>query len=140
MTQTPRPTWQPLSALPLIRSLIEGMLQEAEEHYQTLQAARLRPHVLDDETVRRIIEVFGAQADDLWLFEEQLSHWQQARPTLAQRQALERLSGQLTRLREVLASILALVDELKQGTIETVLSKSDIELGLEVLSGKRKRW
>jgi hypothetical protein len=35
------------------------MLQEAEEHYQTLQKARPRPHVLDDETVRRVIEVFS---------------------------------------------------------------------------------
>jgi hypothetical protein len=138
VTQDPSPTWQPLSALPLIGSLIEGMLQEAEEHYQTLQKARPQPHVLDDDTVRRVLEVFGAQADDLWLFEEQLSRWQQASPTLAQRQALERLSGQLTRLRGVLASILALAEELKQGTIETVLRKRDIELGLEVLLGKRK--
>jgi hypothetical protein len=44
----------------------------------------------------------------------------------------------LTRLRSVLASILALAEELKQGTIETMLRKSDIELGLEVLLGKRK--
>jgi hypothetical protein len=53
VTQDPSPTWQPLSALPLIGSLIEGMLQEAEEHYQTLQKARPRPHVLDDDTVLR---------------------------------------------------------------------------------------
>jgi hypothetical protein len=114
------------------------MLQEAEAHYQTLQTARPRPHVLDDYTVGRVIEVFGAQADDLWLFEEQLSRWYHASPTSAQHQELERLSGQLTRLRGVLASILALAEELKQGTIETVLRKSDIELGLEVLLGKRR--
>jgi uncharacterized protein DUF433 len=35
------PNWQPISALPLIGSLIEGMLQDAEEHYQTLQEVRL---------------------------------------------------------------------------------------------------
>jgi len=38
----------------------------------------------------------------------------------------------------VIAAILALAEELKGGTIESVLAKSDIELALEVLSGKRK--
>ena len=31
-----------------------------------------------------------------------------------------------------------LAEELKQGTIESVLRKSDLELGLEFLLGKRK--
>ncbi len=50
----------------------------------------------------------------------------------------ERLGGQLTRLREVIGSILALAEELKSDTIESVLAKSDIDMALEVLSGKRK--
>jgi hypothetical protein len=32
-----------------------------------------------------------------------------------------------------------LAEELKGGTIETIMAKSDLELGLEVLLGKRKR-
>jgi hypothetical protein len=51
---------------------------------------------------------------------------------------VERLGGQPSTLREVIASILALAEELKGGTIERVLAKSDIELALEVLSGKRR--
>jgi hypothetical protein len=35
-------------------------------------------------------------------------------------------------------SILSLAEELKQGTIESVLRKSDLELSLEFLLGKRK--
>ena len=40
---------------------------------------------------------------------------------------------------EVAESILSLAEELQQGTIESVLRKSDLELGLEFLQGKRKR-
>jgi hypothetical protein len=94
--------------------------------------------VLDDYTVGRILEVYGAQANDLWLYEEQLSWWRQANPTSAQQQEIDRLSGQLSKLRGILASILSLAEELKGGTIESVLAKSDIELALEVLSGKRR--
>jgi len=36
-------------------------------------------------------------------------------------------------------TILALLDELKRGIINRILEKSDFELGLEVLLGKRKR-
>jgi hypothetical protein len=46
---------------------------------------------------------------------------------------LDRLEGQLERLRAVLTNILELAEEIKQGTIEQVLAKSDLELGLEAL-------
>src|SRR5262249_57930329 len=72
LTMAEQPDWQPISRLPLIVSMIDGMLQDAEEHYQTLLQAAPKPHVLDDYTVGRVFEVFGRQKDDLWLFEEQL--------------------------------------------------------------------
>jgi hypothetical protein len=34
-----QPDWQPISRLPLIGSMIDGMLQDAGEHYQTLLQA-----------------------------------------------------------------------------------------------------
>lgn len=106
--------------------------------HSDLQQARERPHMLDDYTVGRVIKVFTEQSNDLWLYEEQLARWKKDELTTTQRQEVERLDGQLTRLREVLTAILALAQELKGGTIESVLAKSDIELALEVLSGKRK--
>jgi hypothetical protein len=60
-----RVNWQPISALPLIGSMIDGLLDEVEKHYANLQACRLKPHVLDNDTVGRIIEVYSAQADDV---------------------------------------------------------------------------
>jgi hypothetical protein len=114
------------------------MLEMAEEQYSTLLEVRDRPHVLDDSTVGRVIEVFTKESEALWLYEEQLRRWQAIDLTATQRQEVERLGGQLSTLREVIASILALAEELKGGTIERVLAKSDIELALEVLLGKRR--
>ena len=53
--------------------------------------------------------------------------------TPSQRTEVQRLAGQMLRLHEVIASILHLADELKEGTIEKQLAKSDVELGIEVL-------
>jgi len=129
---------QPISALPLIGSIIDGLLDEMEKQYTNLQACRPKPYVLDDHTVGRVIKVYSAQAEDLWLYEEQLSRWKALNLTPSQRQEVDRLAAQIPTIRERITAILALAEELKGSTIESVLAKSDLELGLEVLLGKRK--
>jgi len=71
------------------------------------------------------------QRDFLGVFVEPLARWRNEQPTDGQRCELDRLEGQLERRRKVLGDILALAEELQQGTIERVLAKSDLELGLE---------
>jgi hypothetical protein len=134
----PQVNWQPISALPLIASMIDGLLEEAEQQYENLQSCRPQSHVLDDYTVGRVIKAYTEQADDVALYAEQLSRWSGLNLTPSQRQEVARLSGQVPRIRERISAILALAEELKGGTIEAVLGKSDLEVGLEFLLGKRK--
>jgi len=42
------PNWQPISFLPNIAWMINGMLESAQDVHGSLQQARLRPHVMDD--------------------------------------------------------------------------------------------
>ena len=133
-----QPDWQPISRLPLIGSMIDGMLQDAEEHYQTLLQVSPEPRVFDDYTVGRVFEVFGSQKNDLWLFEEQLARWKMDKVSVGERHEVDRLTEQVGRCRTVIDSILSLAEQLKEGTIEKVLAKSDLELGLEFLLSKGK--
>ena len=133
MPKKPTPRWQPISQLPLLAVAIDGMLESAEETYQSLQQARPKPHVLDDYTVGRVIKVHTAQQNDLGLYDEQLQRWKKQTLTDTQRQEVDRLTVQVGRLRQVITAILTLADELKAGTIEQVLGKSDVEVGLEFL-------
>jgi hypothetical protein len=133
LADDPAPHWQPLAALPLIASLIEGELADGQEHHAALLAVRDRPYGLDDATVERSITLHAEQRDFLWVFAEQLARWRHKQPTDAQRRELDRLEEQIERLRAVLTNILALAEELKQGTLERVLAQSDLELGLEAL-------
>lgn len=133
MADDPVPHWQPLTALPLIASLIDGELADGQEHQATLLSVRDHPHVLDDATVERSIKLHTEQRDFLGVFAEQLARWRHKRPTSTQSRELDRLEGQLERLRAVLNDIFELAEELKQGTIERVLAKSDLELGIEAL-------
>jgi hypothetical protein len=136
--QSRKPTWQPITALPLVAAAITGMLEGTREQHRLLIEARQRPYVLDDHTVARVIRVYSAQAGDHWLFEEQLRRWTAKPLTSAQRREVERLSREVASLREATTSILALAEELKASTIESLLAKSDLEVGLEELARRRR--
>ena len=118
--------------------MIDGLLDEVEQQYGNLQSCRPQPHVLDDYTVDRVVKVYTEQAGDVALYARQLSRWKRLNLTPSQREEVNRLAEQIPTIRERISAILALAEELKGGTIETVLGKSDLELGLEFLLGKRK--
>src|SRR6266496_1448499 len=134
-----QPQWQPISMLPTLAAHIDGMLEADVEQYETLKLARGKPHVLDDFTVSRVIQVFTKQQKDLPLFDEQLKRWQVLKLTTEQRAEVERLVKQMARLHEVHDQVLALARELSQGTIEKVMAKSDEQLGLEFLMSMMRR-
>lgn len=133
MPKQPQPQWQPISMLPTIATHIDGMLEAAQEQYETLLPAKAKPHALDDYTVNRVKKVFTTQQNDLWLFDEQLARWSKGSLSAQQRTEVERLAGQMKKLREQITVILVLANELAKGTIEKVMGKSDVELGLESL-------
>ena len=133
-----RPHWQPITRLPLIATAIDGMLETTQEQLETLESVRPKPYVLDDHTVARLIRSFTTQLNDLGLYQEQLARWKRTELSAGQRQEVERLGGQLAVLREATQSVLSISDELKDSTIEKVLAKDDLELGLDFLLGRRK--
>ena len=139
MSEQPEPNWQPISQLPLLASMVDGVLANSQEQHETFAHVRAKPHVLDDEIVNRAINLYRAQLDDLWFYEEQFARWRNEPLTASRRQEINRLAGQLPRIRELSEAILAMLDEIKRGTINRILEKSDLELGLEFLLRNRKR-
>ncbi len=130
------PTWQPITQLPLIAWAIDGMAESADEQLINLQQAEDQPHVLDLPTVDRVIKVYTEQQGDLWLYREQLARWCKLALTDTQRAEVTRLDERLTTLGTRIEAILALAQQLRPHTIESILAKSDVELALDVLTGK----
>jgi hypothetical protein len=128
-----QPLWQPIEALPLIAGLIDGYLPESQDMLRMLAEARGRPYELDDATLDRVVRVYSVQQNDLGLFEDQLRRWSRGPLTAEQGREIRRLTEVLTRTKAQLADILALAGELRKDTIDRVLTKSDLELGLEAL-------
>lgn len=132
----PTPNWQPLSMLPTFTKMVAAQLEEVETQLQTLREAQKQPHVLDDYTVGRVLKVYGEQQDFMWVYEAQLERWQKESLSQTQRQQIEQMSQQLKQIEPGLSEILKIAEDLKGKTIESILGKSDVELALDVLSGK----
>jgi hypothetical protein len=128
--------------LPKLAHHIDGMLQEAETQQGNLRQAQSKPWVLDDYTVKRVIEVYTTQQNDLALFDEQIRRWKAGQLTPQQRREVERLAGQMQKLHKTIADILAIAAELSKDTIEKQMAKSDEQLGFEqimrILGGEGK--
>lgn len=129
--------WKPISNLPLISYAINGQLESAQEVYDNLLEARTKPHVLDNYTVKRVIQSYAEQLEYAPIYKKQYQMWvQQSGLSTSQKTELRRLQNQTNKWEQLVKDVLKLADELKEGTIEKVLSKSDFELGLEVLKKK----
>lgn len=128
-------TWQPISFLPQIAEMIDGMLDASGETFEPL--SQIKVH--DDYTIKRIFEVTDQQVEDEWMYDDQLTIWLDISGLEAgHREEIYRLQGQMVELKKVNRKILAIAEEHKDKTIEKVLGKSDAELGLDFLMGKLK--
>lgn len=88
----------------------------------------------DDYTVHRVIQVYTDQLEFLPIYIMQLEKWQnEVSLTLTQQNEIKRLQEQVTLWKQVLTDILNLANKLKEETIEKVMSKSDLELGIQSL-------
>ena len=132
----PTPNWQPLSMLPMLADMLSAQVEEVNTQLETLKAAQARPHVLDDYTIGRVLKVYSEQQDFLWVYEAQVERWQKESLTAKQRQQTEQMSKDLKELTPKLKALLEIAKDLKDKTIESVLNKSDLEVALDVLSGK----
>lgn len=136
-TPQQEPTWQPVSMLAMLTDHVQEGVVMAREQLATLEKGRSKPYVLDDATVARVKQVFTQTAEDNELFAEQGRRWVAMDLSTEQRRDVERYAALVEQMQTETTAILALADELAQGTVETVLAKSDLELGIEALRDGR---
>ncbi|KGX17278.1 hypothetical protein Y036_6087 [Burkholderia pseudomallei] len=129
------PVWRPISYLPIVFDLFGGQLEEAQALRGKLVSCSPHPHVLDDATLGRIRQVYSEQREFLPVQREQFKRWQSEVSTPEQRDMLSHLTARADQLSALQDQILALVDELSQGTIDRIMGMSDVDLAAAVLSG-----
>ena len=133
-----QPNWQPTSMLPVFSELLDGTLESAIDQLESLRPVIDKPHILDSQTVNRIITLYTEQAEDHWFFEEQLIRWKNKSLSEKEEQEINRLMDQLSKIKLTRKKILKLVREIEHNTIDKIMAMDDIELAEAVISGKIK--
>lgn len=134
--QRGEPQWHPITMLEMIAMVVDKQVESLEEGYDNLNEARDKPHVLNDAIVDRAIELHTKVLDDAWVFEEQLARWKGEELTEVQKKEIGRFTEQMVKYRELCEKALALAQELKKGTIDSILRMSDEEVAMAVMMGK----
>jgi hypothetical protein len=126
--------WYPIGKVGWFTQHIREGIEVTAEQLRLLQPALAQPYRLDDATVARIIRVHQDQAGDLTLFKNQAGRWN-GMPglTAAQRAAVGEYEAAIGELRRLNAEVLAAAEQLKPVTIEALLARSDLEVGIEAL-------
>ena len=136
--QKEKPNWQPLSMMPTIASIIDGEVETFEDLYENFCEAREQPWVLDNPTLGRAINNHRMYLEEAWVYDEQLVRWKKENLTEKQSGEIERLTEQMLKYRKMCEQIVSLSEEIKKGSINSILEMDDMELAMAVMSGKLK--
>jgi hypothetical protein len=119
--------------LPFYIEMSERQYKASIEQLNNLNQVMSKPHILNKDTVERIIRIHTSQNDDSWVFFEQCKKWRTEKPTQDELKLIAGIEKNAAKLEEVNNEIIALANSLKDITIEAILDKDDIEFGLEYL-------
>ena len=131
--------WQPLRMLPTLTAMAEEARADSTDQLANFRAAQERPYSRDDATIAHAERVYTEQGQFLGIYAEQCRRGQQSTSSPRQQQALSHLASIVAQATTINIAILALLPELKDFTIERLLQKSDLELGIEALQRQKPR-
>jgi hypothetical protein len=93
---------------------------------------------LDDATVDRANNLLRERLEILALYTEQLVRWKKERLTSQQEKKIARLEKQIRNAVQEATQLLDLVNQIKQHTIDQILSRDVVDLAFDGLLGTVK--
>ena len=134
--QKQQPIFHPISKALSILEITHDMLESSKEQLVNMENIKDKPHVLNDELINRSIKLYTSQNKDLDIFLQQCSLWQEKELTEVQQYQVTTIEENANTLIKINNQILEIVNYCKDKTIDKILAKDDLELAIDVLSGK----
>ncbi len=133
------PTFHTIDMLDTYTLMIDECFENTEDQLETLIQAKDQPHILNRDTIERIIKLYENQLADNWVLEEQLKRWSALDLSSSQEKELRRLEARVIGIELQSQKVLELVNTHFRGnSIEDILEMDDAELGLQFLMGMKK--
>jgi hypothetical protein len=126
------PNWQPISRLAELTEHMQAGVEMAEEQLALLGESVDQPYRIDDALLARAKKAFTTTKSDLVeLFGPQGERWAALGLGATRRKDVAAYQALVARELELVEQILALCEELKDSTIEALMRKSDLDIGIE---------
>lgn len=127
--------WYPISRVGWFTDHVREGIDVTRGQIDLFAPALEQPYRLDDATVNRAARAYENQRDDLVLFRNQADRWTQEAVDAGERAAVDTYIAAVDELERLTGEVLGICATLADRTIEKLLAKSDIEVGLEALQG-----
>ena len=119
-----------------LKFVVDEKLKQAQKQISNLEKCKDRPHVLDDKTVQRLIDVYSQEKQIVQHLMITIRSTLQSELSYDDRQTMKKVDGDINELDKACAQILFLADHFKEHTIDKIVEKTDVDLALDVLMGK----
>jgi cystathionine beta-lyase family protein involved in aluminum resistance len=128
--------FQPITKALAILEITRGMLDSSRDQLETMQQVKDRPHILDDAIIDRSLKLYTAQNEDSDMFLQQCAIWRKQELNEVQSYQIQEIEKCTKSLIDTNNQILFIINACKDSTIDKILEKSDMELALDMLTGK----
>ena len=128
--------FQPITKALAILEITRGMLDSSRDQLETMQQVKDRPHILDDAIINRSLKLYTAQNEDSDMFLQQCATWRKQELNEVQLYQIQEIEKCTKSLIDTNNQILFIINACKDSTIDKILEKSDMELALDMLTGK----
>jgi 16S rRNA U1498 N3-methylase RsmE len=125
--------WYPTSEIGYFTGIVREGISITVGQIELFAPAVEQPYRLDDATVDHAVRVYENQREDQVLFRNQAARWAGEVVTTEEKAALATYVAALDELNRLTGDVLAMCSTLSGQTIEKLLVKSDLEVGLEAL-------
>jgi len=119
-----------------LKFVVDEKLKQAQKQISNLEKCKDRPHVLDDKTVKRLIDVYAQEKHIVQHLMVTSRSTLQGELSYTDRQAMKKVDEDIDALDKACEQILFLADHFKDHTIDKIVEKTDADLAIDVLMGK----
>jgi len=130
------PQFHPTSMIPTLLKISDGSLDAAKEQLANMQLAQDKPHILDDDFIKRSLTLCRNQKQDSEFFLKQCEFWKKETLTDIEITQVEQIEHFSHELDSTNAELVEILEKCKNHTIDKILEKDDLELALEFLTGE----
>ncbi len=113
-----------------LQFVVDEKLAQAQKQITNLEKCKDRPHILDNKTVQRLIDVYSQEKQIVKHLMITSRTTLQGELSYADRQTMKLVDGDIHMLDKACDQILFLADHFKEHTIDKMIKKTDVDLAI----------